>query len=98
MRTVMLCLALGALALASCNAGVDPSAAPAGPLIEGEVLELTIYARPISPDHGGIGDNWSYDRDSGARVEVYADFIVVSDKHGMIRVALHGWYDRLLLK
>ena len=66
----------------------------AKPLVSGEFLSGTIWEKPIlhAPPNSG------YSPAAGARVDVYENFIVITDAEGNSELSLHGSYTKLRFK
>jgi hypothetical protein len=103
LRTTLTVIVLGLVtALAFVHAAPDQPALPpppalpgnAKPLVSGEFLSGTIWEKPIlhAPPNSG------YSPAAGARVDVYENFIVITDAEGNAELSLHGSYTKLRFK
>ncbi|MDQ3441599.1 MAG: hypothetical protein M3478_14750 [Planctomycetota bacterium] len=74
-----------------------PPALPgnAKPLVSGEFLSGTLWEKPVIH---APGTNTGYSPAAGARVDVYENFIVVTDAEGIGELSLHGSYTKLRFK
>jgi hypothetical protein len=97
LAALLLCV-VGLFALAQAAPGQPalPQQLPgnAKPLVSGEFLSGTLWERPM----GAIGPNSPYTPPSGSRVDVYDNFIVVTDSEGIAELSLHGSYTKLRFK
>ena len=78
-------------------AALPPPVLPgnAKPLVSGEFLSGTIWDKPVIH---APGTNSGYSPAAGARVDVYENFIVVTDAEGNAELSLHGSYTKLRFK
>ena len=83
-------LTLGMLVLLGLNSGCGSSR---GPLFAGKLDHGTFWKNPLTAASNEGGD---YDKDS--RVEVYAQFVVVTTHDGLSHVHPHGYYSGLTIK
>lgn len=67
----------------------------AKPLVSGEFLSGTLWEKPVIHTQG---TNTGYSPASGGRVDVYDNFIVVTDAEGNAELSLHGSYTKLRFK
>ena len=74
-------------------AGAAP-AQGAQPLVSGEFLSGTLWDKPV----GALGSNTGHSPAAGARLDVYDNFIVVTDAEGISELSLHGSYTKLRFK
>jgi len=103
MRISIVVILLGlATAFAYVHAAPDHLAAPppalpgnAKPLVSGEFLSGTIWEKPVIH---APGTNNGYSPAAGSRVDVYDNFIVVTDAEGNAELSLHGSYTKLRFK
>src|SRR5690606_19776468 len=70
---------------------LSPHSGHAGPLVSGELISLTLWDTPV----GTSGSNSGGSPPEGSRVEVYEEFIIVTDSNGDSQLSLHGWYTNL---
>jgi hypothetical protein len=74
-----------------------PAALPgnAKPLVSGEFLSGTLWEKPVIH---APGTNTGFSPAAGSRVDVYENFIVVTDAEGIGELSLHGSYTKLRFK
>ena len=98
LAALLLCVVgLAALTYAAPAQPAVPAALPGGakPLVSGEFLSGTLWEKPVIH---APGTNAGYSPASGSRVDVYDNFIVVTDAEGNADLSLHGSYTKLRFK
>ena len=67
----------------------------AKPLVSGQFLSGTLWEKPVIH---APGTNTGYSPAAGSRVDVYDNFIVVTDAEGVSELSLNGSYTKLRFK
>jgi hypothetical protein len=86
--------AANAAAAAEQVAPQPPLPGNARPLVSGEFVSGTLWEKPV----GSTGLNSGYSPAAGSRVDVYDNFIIVTDTVGVSEVSEHGSYTKLRFK
>ena len=63
----------------------------AKPLVSGELVSGTLWEKPA----GATGSNTGYSPAAGSRVDVYDNFIVVTDTDGVSEISQRGSYTKV---
>lgn len=93
MRVATAACLVGLVAFCS-GCGQRPDAGPArGPLFVGKAEGGSYWKNPLTASSNEGGEI-----EKGSRVEVYDQFIVVTNPGGLSRVLPHGYYSNLVLK
>jgi hypothetical protein len=91
------------LAVTGCNrpaaqAASGSSSSTSDQLIaSGELISVTLWKAPVQRP-GETGSNSGDSPPKGSRVQIYPNFILVTDPSGNTQLSLHGWYTELRFK
>ncbi len=64
------------------------------PLVRGEFLSGTLWQKPLTSTSNTVGSSPA----AGSRIDVYENFIVVTNAEGIAEISLHGSYTDLKFK
>ena len=95
-RLAWMVLAAGLCEMIGCSRPSIPRSAT-GIIAAGTVESLTIWNKPVQRP-GEVGENSGNSGFAGSRVEVYDQFILVTQPGGSTRLAPHGWYTELMFR
>jgi hypothetical protein len=82
------------LCVAFLLAGCDEAPRSAAPVASGTLITGTLWEKPVASP-GETGSNSGSSPAEGSRVEVYENFIIVTDPEGNATLSPHGWYTNL---
>jgi len=102
MRCLTILLFVSGLLIAGCTESDSASSAKApsstGQMIaSGELISVTLWKRPVQRP-GELGENSGDTPPKGSYVQIYPNFILVTDPNGNTQLSLHGWYTDLRFK
>ncbi|HEY8668966.1 MAG TPA: hypothetical protein VIL86_20120 [Tepidisphaeraceae bacterium] len=88
---------LGTTLLGGCGGADQQAGTKAQVITSGKVVTCRLWEKP-APRQGELGENAFLDAPAGSRVEVYANFIIVTAPDGIHRLSPNGWYSNLAFK